>query len=381
MAKQKGNGEGTIFYDQSSKKWRGQITLGYNNQGKAVRKSVSGSNKTEVREKIRDLLSSNLNLNLKYHSYTLEEWLNHFVDTYKKPEMTENSYNAIKRLIRLHITPTFGHMKLSEITREDIQIGYNRLFGDRNKYSQSLARKIANVLSQAMKKALLEDLIDKNPTVGVTLPKVRPERKIKPMSIEEQKTMVKYWESNFDYNVFVFLLATGMRIGEVLGMTYEFLDLENREYRVEQTMIEVSGNARFQPFPKTDNSVRTIFLNEKALDCIKKQIDNNDKESNVLNLVFPNRNYNFKGTANLRRILKRTFEENNITPYNMHALRHTYATRMVEKGVNIKFLQSALGHKNVETTLQIYSEALNEFQRRQADEINIFDWNIVSIAL
>lgn len=369
-------GEGSIYFDKTLNKWRGQTTLGVSYDGKLIRKSVSGKNKTEVRKKLRHLIADfeDNQANLIETNYTVEEWLNIWLETFSKPHIEEQSYLLNKRLIDLHLAPTFGNLKLSELDKLDIQLGYNRLFGDRNKMSQSTARAIANRFKQALDKAVELKYITVNPVKGVKLPKVRPPREVKPLTVEEQKIMVDYWKKELKWNnIFIFLLATGLRISEALGLTWDKVDLLNKEIQIETIMIEIKGNAQFKPYPKTDAGIRTIYLNQQAVECLEFQKELLEPELNHLNLVFPNSNYNFNGTANLRRRLQKTYKDCGISEYPLHALRHTYATRMVEKGANIKFLQASLGHKNIETTLQIYSSALSEFQRKHAEEINIFD--------
>lgn len=373
MPKKQGNGDGSIFYDEKRKRWRGQITLGTDSKGKLVRKSVSGKNKTEVREKIKDLLATNADINLKSDDVTVKEWLEIWFENYSKPKLSINSYKGYKNVVDNYLIPYLGYNRLRDLTTLDVQKAYNVIFGDRNKYSQAFARKIANVLNTALKQAVIDKYISSNPCIGAFLPKVRPPRKVVAMTIEDQKIMVERWKGDPLCYIFIFMLATGMRISEATGLTWEFVDLENRKLEIKKIMIEISGRAEFKDSAKTESGNRTMYLNEMAMSILCKQKDLIEDKLNFLDLVFPNNNYNFRCTANLRRLLDRTFKETGVKRYNMHALRHTYATRMVEKGVNIKFLQETLGHKRVETTLQIYSSALADFQRKQADEINIFD--------
>lgn len=373
MPKKQGNGGGSVFYDSKLKLWRGQVTLGTTFDGKLIRKSVSGKNKTEIREKIKEILENSSDISLKNNDITVKQWLEIWLENYSKPKLSINSYRGYKNVVDNYLTPHLGHYRLKELTTIDIQKAYNIIFGDRNKYSQAFARKIANILNSALKQATYEKYISSNPCLGAFLPKVRPPRKVVAMTVEDQRIMVERWKNDPLCYIFIFMLATGMRISEATGLTWEYVDLKNRKLDIRKIMIEISGRAEFKDSAKTESGNRTIYLNEMAMSILCKQKDLIEDKINFLDLVFPNNNYNFRCTANLRRLLDRTFKETGVKRYTMHALRHTYATRMVEKGVNIKFLQETLGHKRVETTLQIYSSALVDFQRKQADEINIFD--------
>lgn len=372
MAKN-GNRDGTIFYDERLKKWRGQIVLGTNHLGKPIRKSVSGKNKTEVKKKLREVIAANPDLNLEYTDMTINEWLDFWLETYKRPQLTEQSYLVSERIIRIHLKPNLPDVRLQDLTTLDIQIAFNKAFGDRTKYSQATARTVKSHLNRALKKAVELNLLSRNPTLGADLPKVRPPRQVQAMTRDEQKKCVDYWLTDPYSNIFIYLLATGKRISETLGLTWEHVDLKKKQCRIEQIMVEIRGNPKFQSYPKTDSGRRVIYYSKQALECVLSQREKLDEELNHLDLVFPSTTYNFRTTANLRRYFKRTLERAGVDPgYNLHSLRHTYATRMIENNCNIKFLQASLGHKNVETTLQIYADALQEWQRSKADEINIF---------
>lgn len=158
-------GEGSIYFDKTLNKWRGQITLGVSYDGKLIRKSVSGKNKTEVRKKLRQLIADyeDTQANLMETDYTVGEWLNIWLETFSKPHVEEQSYLLNKRLIDLHLTPAFGNLKLKDLDKLDVQLGYNRLFGDRNKLSQSTARAIANRFKQALDKAVELKYLTVNP--------------------------------------------------------------------------------------------------------------------------------------------------------------------------------------------------------------------------
>ena len=365
------NGEYSIF--KRGNKYRGQVTLGYDVNGKIIRKSATGRTQGEVKEKLKEFEDAYKGIDIRSSNYTLKEWSEFWLETYKKPQLEETSYLGYVRLVKNHITPNLGHFNLLEIDTLDIQLAYNGMFKNKNEYSTTTLKSIHNKVKMCLDQAVQSKKIKENPAIGVTLPKVRAAKQVQALSVEDQRKLVARCEKEEYANIFIFLLATGMRIGEVLGLTWENVDLENKELNIIKTMVEISGNPKFKDYPKTDSGVRKIYLNDKAYDILKQRESLNDKEYNIHNLVFYSSTFNFRTTANLRRYFDRLQEEAKINRVNVHALRHTYATRMIEKECNIKFLSVSLGHKNITTTLQIYSDVLAEFKREQTASIDIFD--------
>lgn len=371
MARVRGNGEYSI-YRYKGKKWRGQVTLGYDVNGKIIRKSATGDTQGDVKAKLKEIEENFNGIDIRSSDYSIEEWSTFWLDTYKKPQLEETSYNGYKRLFKNHINPNLGHFRLMELTTLDIQLAYNKMFQDKDKYSTSTLKAIHNKLKLCLDRAVKDNKIKVNPAIGVELPKVRPAKKVRALTVDEQKKLVERCTKEEYSNIFIFLIATGMRIGETLGLTWDHVDLENKELYIEKTMVEIGGNPRFKNYPKTDSGVRTIHLNDVAYNILKDRKEINNEEFNIHNLVFYSSTYNFRTTANLRRYFDRVQEEAGINRYNLHALRHTYATRMIEKDCNIKFLSVTLGHKDITTTLQIYSDVLSDFKREQTASIDIF---------
>lgn len=363
------NNEPSIY--KYKDRWRGQLVLGYDDFGKKIRKSTIGKTKREVRDKLIEIEKDYFNTNTPQEDYTVLDWLEFWLETYKKPSLEESSYLAYERILRNHLYDTIGRYKLSEITTLDIQIEYNKMFNDKEKYSKRTILTIHSKLSAAFKKAVASEIISKNPCIGVELPKGRNQKKVSALSKENQNKLVKRCEQEEYSNIFIFLIATGLRIGEALGLTWDRVNLDKKEIQISKTMIEIKGNPSFKEYPKTDAGIRTLPLNNKACEILEERLKDNS-ELNYLNLVFFSRTYNFRTTANLRRYFDRVCEEAGIEKYNLHGLRHTYATRMIENNCNIKALSNMLGHKNISTTLDIYSDALIQYKKELVSEINIF---------
>ncbi|MDY2986471.1 MAG: tyrosine-type recombinase/integrase [Peptoniphilus sp.] len=362
------NGEGTYYKYLDG--WRGQISIGFDRFGKIVRKSATGKTKKEVRDKLYEIKKEYEGLSLDTNYYSVSQWLSEWLETYKKNSVTQTTYNVYERLIRDFLDKSLGDIPLRDLTTLDIQIAYNNMFANQ-KYSKSTIEQVHTKLKQSMKKAIEIKLIKENPCIGVELPLGRHKEKIIALTIDEQKKFIKRCEEEEYANFFVFMLATGLRIGEAAGLTWDMVDMTKKEITIKKIMIEIRGNPEFKEYPKTDAGLRTIPLNQKAYDILLERQKNNN-EFNLLNLVFFSRTLNFRTTANARRYLHKLCIEANIRKINPHSLRHTYATRMIENNCNIKALSNMLGHAKISTTLDIYSDALIEYKRQQAATIDIF---------
>lgn len=219
--------------------------------------------------------------------------------------------------------------------------------------------------------------------------------KRKALTAEEQKLFLDYLSVEQNplhhwYSIFAVMVNTGMRVGEITGLRWCDVDLENGIVDVNHTLVYYAhgDNGCYYNIhtPKTEAGKRQIpmldivkaaFLEEKQYqkDCgiqCKAEIDG------YTDFIFVNRfgNVQNQGTLNkaLRRIIRTCNDEQiekngyNTTllpKFSCHSLRHTFTTRLVEKGVNIKVVQDVLGHKDVKTTLQIYTDATEDFKKRE----------------
>lgn len=372
MAKQrsKANGEGSIYKTEKGT-WRGQITIGKNLDGKLIRKSVNGKTKLEVSEKLAKIKADMGIMDIvKAEEYTVEKWIEYYLSTVAKPTLAETSYNLYTRLFRIHIIPHLGNYYLNELSPDLIQEILTKNFqsGD---LPRSTMNQVKGKFSIAMKLAVKKGILSKNPCEGVVLHKVREVKPIEVLSVENQKKLVDYcYKDQYNY-LFIFLLGTGLRIGEALGLTWDYVNMEKRSIKIQKIMIEISGNPKFKDYPKTENSIRELAISDKMMKILESQMQFKN-EMNYLNLVFPSSNYNFRTTANLRTRFQNVCKAADIDFINLHGLRHTFATRMLEKGVMPKVVSQMLGHKSIVTTLNIYSHVLKEHQEEHILKIDDF---------
>ena len=348
---------GSIFKDGS--RWRGQTTV----NGK--RKSVSGRTKKEVEKKLAELTVKPV---YERKNITVQEWCDYWLETRKRPVLTEQSFIRLEAQFRNHVYPYVGEMNINELTPFILEEMYANVFQEKtngkNYKVKTYSHSTVNALSVQMKKSLQfavdRGLLDRNPHNGVELHKLRPPKKIESYTGADQQMIVRICKEGKEANekLFYFLISTGMRFGEATALTWEDVDLETGAVNITKTSVAIHGSMTIQEHPKTKAGVRTIYLAPTTLEWLRKHKTTLDEDANYRNLVFPNRNYNIINQQNAILAWKRFCIKNNLEYKGMHALRHTFATRALESGIDVKVVSSILGHKNVITTMNIYQDIM-----------------------
>ena len=372
MGRHRGSGEGSIF--KSGNLWRGQISLN------GTRKSVSGKTKKEVADKLAKLrVDYNEGNYVERNDVTVEEWVVHWLETKVKPNITEQSYIHLEGLFTNHLLNEIGNMHLQEVTRQVLEEAYARSFFKKNdgrKYTEeNYSHSTVNALSVQTKRCLQYavdcGILAKNPHNGVELHKLRPPKKIDAYTTTDQEKIIGKCKFGVRHTrLFYFLVSTGMRFGEATALTWNDVDLNTGATRINKTSVSIRGSMTIQEKTKTESGIRTIYVGENITEWLKWHKGTLDPEANYRNLVFPNMNYNITNQANAIKAWKKLCEDLGIEYNGMHSLRHTWATRALEAGIDIKVVSKMLGHKNVITTMNIYQDVLDAEKLKAACTLN-----------
>jgi integrase len=356
------------------------------------RRFVYAPDLVKLREKERQLQRDQLD-GLDFYAAGRSS-LNDAFDRYMttKYNLTERTKLGYESTYRRYVQDTFGKKKLIQIRYTDILQFYNYLLTETN-ISITTLENVHSVLHPTFEMAVRDDIIRKNPSDGVMaeIKKRRGGRQTTrhALTAEQQQILMQYVANHpvfyHWWPMLAILLGTGMRIGECLGLRWCDLDFKERSISVNHALVYYQGEnddtATFKvSMPKTEKGIRTIpmlDMVEEAFEMIKEEQKETGKNKQVIDgmkgFVFMNRFGQVPNPASVNRAIKRiVINYNNdevllakkekrdpvlLPEISCHIFRHTFATRLCETETNLKVIQSIMGHKNIETTMDIYADA------------------------
>lgn len=373
--RRRGNGEGTVFEDKKNKRWIGQYITGINKEGKPIRKSVYGKTQKEVLNKLNEI-KYEINKDIYVEKNGIE--LVKIMEDIREEKFASNTisggqYARLKWTINKIKNGSIGNKKIQDITKNDIQDFLNSI----KDLSDSYIKKIYEQFVQAYERAQIKKYISYNPMKEVIKPKSNKQTKIvEALDINTQKLFTNYLNNvgiNTEQykNIFLIQMYMGLRIGEVLALASEHIDLENNLLYVKRTLTNdkefaiILGNKT-----KTYSGNRTLPIPKFLRQIFKEQLEY--ANSNLHNLIFT-KNDSYIRTSEINKELKRIFKEElkiENGEISTHCLRHTYGTRCVEAGMTAVVLQRLMGHKDVTVTLNTYTSVFNKFKEDELEKVN-----------
>lgn len=364
---------------QRGKSYQFTVSLGYNMERKQIRKTctfhppdgvTSSQAKSMAQEeyyRFKNRCKGNpyFNENMKF-SQLVEEYQNAYMPNCLKP-ITAYCY---QNHIAYHLLPHFGNASLGDITPSVLTHFFqsHKTFhqGKWIPLSYTNARRIYGIMQSIFHFAVTQNYIRTSPCRNVILPHQRQSEKAKPpLTKEESQQLISYFSDDTPTNTMIkFLLLTGMRVGECLGLQWNDIDFQKSEIHIRNNLSNVGGKF-YLTTPKTESSRRTIILGKKMRDLLlKHQINQKQRMQNYdgifphPELVFTTQGGNYKDRGVLNRSFKNRLKDTPYSHLTLHSLRHCNATLLLNEGVDIKIVSEHLGHASIGVMGNIYADVL-----------------------
>lgn len=303
----------------------------------------------------------------------LKEWLEVWLNKYVKHTIKLRSYVRYQEIIEKHINPVLGENQLDALTPQILQdFVLSKLTSGNLKTGQALAANsvysIVNVLKQAIKFAVILGLLEKDNTRAIKLPAIK-ERQILAFEQFEQDRILSYCFKHCLTNMLgiVLCLFTGIRLGELLALTWQDVNFEKRYLNINKTAFYIKQDGRNMILtnePKTKSSNRILPLSKNLLEMLenKKQVSNSE-------YIISTKYGKQVSPRSYQRTFERLLKRLNIPYKNFHSLRHTFATRALELGLDVKTVSELLGHKNPVITLNRYAHSLLSYKFQMINKL------------
>lgn len=370
----RGHGEGSI-YRRKDGRWTGSVTVGYHpTTGRQQRRYVYGRTRKEVQEKLMKLLASQQAGTLPAGTVPtvrefLRQWLKDTVPHTTRP----NTVAAYTVVVEKHLVPEIGRLRLDKLSPAHIQALYTKKLeeGRAAKY----VRNMHGILHRALEQAVKWGIMPRNPARAVTLPKVE-RKKMNALTAEQARQLLATARSERLYAAYVLAVTCGLRMGELFGLTWDNVDLEDGQITI-QHQLQYLGKPTLTP-PKSSRGRRRIDLPPLAVAALRKHRAQQAKEKLAVGpawqdewgLVFTTEIGTPVNPSNFRnRSFYPLLKAAGLPRIRFHDLRHTAATLLVASGVNMRVVSEILGHSSAAFTLDTYSHVLPAMRKAAASRM------------
>ena len=362
--------------------------VGYNLQGRPIKKSktVHCSKKEAKIELAKFVADVQKGMYIEGKSLKFTDFVEIWKRDYGSKELAPSTYKRYLGILESRIIPFFGHFRVDKIKPTDIMQFYDLLSKD----TQIVRRKDNNgkktgkplspktilehhrLLRAMLQKAVYWQMIVSNPAERVQAPKTKkPKRKY--YDDEQSKALIsglmKLTEEQFKYKVAIILtIFTGVRLGELMGLEWDDINFREGIVSINRSSQYLADKGVFTKVPKTESSIRNIPIPDFLFEILQQYVQSHkiDPEAYILT----GKKISFREPRSIEYYFKKTLKKCQIEPLHFHCLRHTFATRCVELGFDMKTLSEILGHSNINTTLNRYVHPSMEQKQQNMDKLN-----------
>ncbi|MEI6286821.1 MAG: tyrosine-type recombinase/integrase [Bacillota bacterium] len=346
------NGDGSITKKRD--KYMVQLTVGYDQDGRQIRKTRTADSLTDARLMLRELQDRYANSIDIDDTITLGEWAAKCLEVYIKPRVRANTYAGYLSIARNYMFKhACGRIKLGKFKQIQLQELVNNVTG-----SPKLKKSITQLYKQIFNIAVENGVLAVTPIRKIALPQIK-RREFVEYSQEQLDDILNNLKPHpLFYIGFVIMLASGIRRSELLGLTWNDYNRAKGTISINKAVIRAPGGPQIADC-KSEKSNRILHLPQIILD----ELDEYRREAVVLSKFIIHNNGKIYEPADFSVALRRRAN----CHLRLHDLRHAFATRLLRNGVNIKIIQELLGHSDIRLTLDTYSHVLDEEKKAAMD--------------
>ena len=370
------------------------------------RRSVYATDLVELRKKEEQLKKDQLDGIDTYVAGNAD--LNFLFDRYMttKNELRVSTKSNYYEVYDRYVRDDFGKRKIGSIKYSDILFFYNHLMCDLDLHIGTV-QYVQRLIRPSLEMAVRDNIIRTNPANGIIQQlKKFPVKKSSArhaLTLEQQRAVLSYLDETPEYNkwkpLFTVMVGTGMRVGELVGLRWEDIDMDARTIDINHSLFYFAGRRNKEPnkwvvnLPKTESGIRNIPMVDTVHTAFMEEKSRQDEENtsclsvveDMSGFIFCNRFREVYVPESINRNLRRVIENYNVSEevravkekreavllphFSCHHLRHTFCARLCEADVNIKVIQSIMGHKDIQTTMDIYAEVTGDKKKKSLDEI------------
>lgn len=383
--------------------WEARITTGRDpGTGKQIQRSFSGKTQAEVRKKMQAAaVEIETGTYQEPSKITLAEWLDIWTAEYLT-DVKPRTLDSYKTTIKTHIKPALGAVKLQALKAPQIQQFYNALARNGVKVakhdsggkivkkngetvyetvpmSPKSIKNAHGVLHKALQQAAEIGYIRANPADACKLPRIE-KAEIKPLDSDDIARFLQVVSGHPFENVYLVTLFTGMREGEVLGLTWECIDFDNSTITIKRQLMRERGKGTYTLATPKNGKSRCITAAATVMQILRQERTKQAEArlragmlwDNPLDLVFTNELGRNLSAQTVYLHFKKLAEKAGVPAARFHDLRHSYAVAALQSGDDIKTVQENLGHFSASFTLDVYGHVTEQMKQASADRMERF---------
>jgi len=303
---------------------------------------------------------------------SVDAWYEYWITEIKAKTVRQNTIRNHNERYKQNIKEYIGQMPLNEVKPIHCQNVLNQMA---DTYRNSTIKLTSITMYGMFQSAVDNELILKNPmTKYVRCTSGKPSKPPRVLSVEEQKLFLETTKESSNFNQYAFLLQTGLRTGEMIGLKWSDIDFEKRILHVSRTMEYRYSVGEWRiGETKTKNGCRDIPLTTEAIEILKRQKKKVQELKTVKmefsDFVFLSRKGEPTKNSAYDTKLMYYCDKVGMQRFSMHTLRHTFATRCIEAGMRPKTLQMILGHSNIGITMNLYVHVTDEEKVKELSNI------------